>query len=181
MRRDYWNIKESKSVKLGRFETVYDTVILPNGNKTPYSYVKIKHGVCILPIEENNVYIIKQYRHAIKNWQWELPAGMIDENETPTDAAIRELKEETGFSVKNIDYYGYIYPSAGSTTEIIHLFCATCDYQSEQTLDESEEISIYKIKLSKLFEMIDNNEFLHSAGIILTLKYFYKKNNNISK
>ncbi|WP_257985125.1 NUDIX hydrolase [Bacillus sp. T33-2] len=79
----------------------------------------------MLPItQDNQVLCLKQYRHAIKSWQWELPAGMIDEGYTPIDTAKKELVEETGYAAREWQDLGSFYPSPGSTTEEIFLFAA---------------------------------------------------------
>ena len=61
-----------------------EKVTLPNGEEKDFSYLDFAKGVCILPItKDKEIICLKQYRHAIKSWQWELPAGMID---TESDA-----------------------------------------------------------------------------------------------
>ena len=75
---------------------------------------------------ENRILLQRQYRYPVRSWQWELPGGFVDPGETPEEAAARELKEETGYTVKALHSLGAFYPSFGSTNEKIWLFAAEC-------------------------------------------------------
>ena len=149
---------------LGRFTVVSDQVKV-NGKVCPYDYLEIKEGVCVLPIHENRVVTLKQYRYPIRSWQRELPGGFIELGETPEDAAKRELLEETGYLVKELISLGLFYPSFGSTNEKIHLFEAICSEQHEQQLDDSEVMNIEEIPCHEFEKMIFSGEFMHGAGL----------------
>jgi ADP-ribose pyrophosphatase len=142
-----------------------------DNKEQPYSYVKVKSGVCILPIVENEVIIIKQYRYSTERWSWELPAGMIDDGEESIDAAKRELTEETGYVADEIGYLGSVYPSEGYTNEVIYLYYAKCNNQIEQCLEATEQIKVYKKSFDVIHQMILNNEFKHGGGIAAIFKY----------
>src|SRR4051812_27271853 len=110
-----WKISSSETKKIDRFGVTIDQVILPNGEKKTFSYLNFAKGVCILPItEDQKVVCLKQSRHAMKSWEWELPAGMIDnESLPPIETAKRELEEETGYTAKHWLELGSFYPSPG--------------------------------------------------------------------
>ncbi|MGN0150283.1 MAG: NUDIX hydrolase, partial [Clostridia bacterium] len=78
-------------------------------------------------------YITKHHGYPIKSWSCEFAAGIIDEAETSVEAAVREVKEETGFIVDEIKSLGEFYPSFGATDEVIHLFyiLATFNYGNQ--------------------------------------------------
>ena len=99
---------ESKKMKAGRFTIVQDRVRV-NGHEQPYDYLEIREGVSILPIRDGNILLQRQYRYPVRSWQWELPGGFVDPGETPDEAAERELKEETGYSVKKLHSLGAFY------------------------------------------------------------------------
>ncbi len=84
-----WKIASSKRIKIGRFEITEEKIKLPEGQIFDYSYVDIKEGICILPIINNKIGLIKQYRHIMKSYEWEVPAGMIDEGEQAIETAKR--------------------------------------------------------------------------------------------
>ncbi|MCL6617357.1 MAG: NUDIX hydrolase, partial [Anoxybacillus ayderensis] len=115
---------------------------------------------------------IKQYRHSLKSWQWELPAGMIDKTDpSPMHAAKRELEEETGYRAEHWLELGSFYPSPGSTSEEIFLFAAAGLIPSEQKLESSEQIDIHKLTMDDLKTLIIQDEFKHGAGLAAITKY----------
>lgn len=168
-----WKMISSMKEKVDRFGVIKDNVILPNGEEKTFSYLDFAKGVCILPITENKeILCLKQYRHAMKSWQWELPAGMIDhELDSPLDTAKRELEEETGYKAEHWLDLGSFYPSPGSTSEEIHLFAAAGLSATEQNLENSEQIDVHKLPMEEVNSLIKNGEFKHGAGLAAILRY----------
>lgn len=155
---------ESQKTHIGRFTVVQDRVRV-NDCEQPYDYLEIKEGVCVLPIYREQVLLQKQYRYPIRAWQWELPGGFIDPGETPQEAAIRELKEETGYPALKIHSLGAFYPSFGSTDEKIHLFLAQCGEPGSPDREPGEALSVCKISLFDFQEMVRAGTFMHGAGL----------------
>lgn len=172
---EYYNIVASEKKELGRFEVIYD-VIEKNGHEHPYSYVKMKNGVGVLGFVEDSVILLHQYRYIWGKWLWEIPGGMVEENETPEEAAIRELEEESGFLVKSIQFLGTCYPSIGSTTEIQYLYAAECEGKCRQKLDSLERIKCSLVNLNEFERMIRTNEFCHGMGLAAWARYQEKEN-----
>lgn len=168
-----WKINNSTTNKIDRFNITIDDVILPNGDEKKFSYLDFAKGVCILPITvEGKVICLKQYRHAIKSWEWELPAGMIDTTDhSPIETAKRELEEETGYTAQHWLDLGSFYPSPGSTTEEIFLFAAAGLIPSEQSLENSEQIELHRLTMQELKTLVQNGEFKHGAGLAAILRY----------
>ncbi|WP_160725899.1 NUDIX domain-containing protein [Bacillus sp. USDA818B3_A] len=168
-----WKIKSSDKKKVDRFGITIDQVELPNGEEKTFSYLDFAKGVCILPItNDHEVVCLKQYRHAVNSWQWELPAGMIDsEGELPLDVAKRELEEETGYVAEHWLELGSFYPSPGSTTEEIFLFAAAGLTPTEQKLEASEQIELHYLQMEELKELVIKGEFMHGAGLAAILRY----------
>lgn len=176
MARPY-EVIESKREKHGRFELRQDK-ILKDGQWYPYSYIIIGEGVCVLPVYKGDVVVIQQYRHTIDSWEWEFPAGIIDAGEEPVNAAVRELKEETGFETQNIISLGSFYPSFGSTTELIHLFCIECALKGDSNLDQTELIKVETRSMDEIEQMINKGLFRMGAGLMAWYRYCNKKNNH---
>lgn len=129
-------------------------------------------GVMILPLtEENEVVILKQYRPAIGDYLYELPAGIIDKGESIETAAKRELYEETGLSC--IEYKEFIKPSYSSvgisdeTTAIVKM--KVSGEITNRNIEEDEEIEVMKIKLEEAKNFVKENNFSIKSAIILSL------------
>ena len=167
-----WQIKTRRVEKIDRFEITIDRVIVPNGEEKPFSFVNFTKGVCILPINtDNQVICLKQYRHAIESWQWELPAGMLEANRDPLDMAKQELQEETGYSAEEWISLGSFYPSPGSTSEEIFLFAANGLSKGEQNLESSEQIILHELPWDEVIKLIADGDFQHGAGLAAFARY----------
>ena len=162
-------ILKSDIKKQGRF-TVREDVLKGQKGEYQYSYIKIKSGVVVLPIYNGKIVTIRQYRHAFEDFLYELPAGVIDNGETPEETAIRELYEETGFK-DSADYLGSFYPSPGSTDEVIYLYSAKCTERQEQQLEYSEQIDVCLMDENEFSNKIIENKFLHGGALSAYLKY----------
>lgn len=157
----------------GRIFDVYvKKVSLPNGETSFRELVMHHGGVGILPVdEEENIYLVSQYRKAYEEDVTEVPAGKLELNEPHEEAARRELLEETGFVSYNMEYAGKIYPSPGYVNEVIHLYIAReLEYKGQQ-LDNGEFLNVRKVSYEKAMEMIENGEITDSKTVVLILKY----------
>ena len=163
----------------GRIIKLYnDEIRLPDGNKAYREYVKHPGGVCVVPLTENNeVICVKQYRYAHRRMFLEIPAGKLDyAGEDRREAALRELREETGALCETLTHIGDIVPSPAILTERISMYLAEGLTFTETEYDEGEFIEIVKIPLEKLVEMIMNGEIEDSKTQTAILKVWYLKN-----
>ncbi|MGC6367740.1 MAG: NUDIX hydrolase [Candidatus Marinamargulisbacteria bacterium] len=123
-------------------------------------------AVTILPFDSaDSIYLIHQYRKAIDQIIIEAPAGCIEPNEDPYDAAIRELKEETGFTSNKLIKVAEMFMAPGFCNEFMTLFLAT-DLTSGKTsfdFDESMELKSYSLK--DLKQMIRSYEIKDAKTI----------------
>ncbi len=168
-----WQIIQSKMVVNQKWCQVrQDEIELPNGKIIDDYFVYIKPDVAlILPITcEGDIVFVKQYRHAVGEFFIELPAGGFDpETERAEDAAIRELKEETGYVAHDIQKIETLYDKPGHDTNQIHLFLAkNVIKSSEQNLDITEEIEVVLIPQATVLEKIKSGE-ISVAGTIAAL------------
>ena len=137
--------------------------------KKNYYVLNITDSSVILPITKNNEFIIiKQFRESLDNYSLELPAGFIDENETPQQAAERELFEETGYISNEFIYLGIGRLMINRTNSVQHLFAAK---NINQKSKPKENIEVLKIKQTKLYDMILEDKFVQLSGQGLILKY----------
>lgn len=107
-----------------------------------YTYVKRPDAAAVLVLRDGYVLLVQQYRPSVGHWVLELPAGRIEPGEAPSEAARRELREETGYIARLWENLGWFYPSCGYTNEKIHLFKATHLEKGEPELDDGEDIEL---------------------------------------
>lgn len=165
---------KSEKIRVGRFEVVQDRVRV-NGHEQPYDYLEIREGVSILPVRNGNILLQRQYRYPVRSWQWELSGGFVDPGETPEEAAARELKEETGYSVKKLHSLGAFYPSFGSTNEKIWLFAAECGEAGDIDREPGEIIQMKEVTEEQFRELVAEGQFMHGAGLAAWARYLSRK------
>ncbi|MFI3207401.1 MAG: NUDIX hydrolase [Clostridia bacterium] len=156
----------------GRIITVHsDTISLPNGSTSKREVVKHGGGVCVVALDEqNNVYLVRQFRYPYKEAILEIPAGKLEKGEDPFEAMKREQQEETGtISEKYIDL-GKLYPTPGYCSEIIYMWLGRITGFTEQNLDEGEFLDVEKIPLDTLVKMIMNGEIKDAKTQVAILK-----------
>lgn len=156
-----------------------DEILLPNGNKGVREVVRHPGAVCVLPLtEDGEVIFVNQFRYALNKVTLEVPAGKLEKGEDPTEAALRELSEETGIEAKKIVPMGALYTTPALMDEIIYMYIATDLSQGEQHLDEDEFVNAIKIPLDKAVEMVMNGEIRDAKTQTMILKahkYFSNK------
>lgn len=112
--------------------------------------------VCIAAIDGGHVLLVEEFRRAVQSKVISLPAGLIDEaaaghtQETPIEAALRELREETGYSARSIEETASGPISAGMTTEQVTFFLAHDLKPGGQMLDAGEDITVHRVPLARL-------------------------------
>ena len=117
----------SQTIYSGRvFTVVSEQVQLPNGRKSTMDVVRHQSSVILIPMPDpEHVVLVRQYRHSINSWIWELPAGMLEPNEDAKTAARRECEEETGQVPAVVEEIGTFYPTPGYCDEKMIFFKLT--------------------------------------------------------
>lgn len=146
---------------------------LANNQEITREIVRAGEAVVVLPVRENGkVIMIQEERPAIGKKILGLPAGIIEKNEDPKKAALRELEEETGFRANSIKFMRSLYTTCGYSDEKIHYYLASNFTKTEQNLDKDEFIDVVEVPLVKLKEMLDNNELITGSVNIALMHYF---------
>jgi ADP-ribose pyrophosphatase len=133
-------------------------------------------------LNQSEVVLIKQYRHAIREFIWEIPAGTLDPRESPIDCAKRELVEEIGYSAHDWHQLGTITPLPGCSDERIHIFLASDLRPAEQQLEEDEMISVKAVKFDEALKMILTGEISDGktiSGLFLAFNWLKKNRPDI--
>jgi len=149
-------LKSQKKADFPLFKVFEDIVSLPNGLKLDYYWVEKIPVVVILPIVSNKILMVKQYRYPIKSDSLELPAGHMHSNETAKECAIRELKEETGFTAGKIEKILEYHPSTEYSNQIYHIFIADNLKKGESDREGYEIIDVELLKIETVIEKIMN-------------------------
>ena len=126
-------------------------VRLPDKRERDYSLVHHHDSVTIIPLEDDDsVIFVTQFRMGSESVLLELPAGTMDENETPLDCALREIREETGMAAGKIEHLGSFYLAPGYSSELNHVFLASELTDSPLEMDEDEFLNSRKIPLADI-------------------------------
>lgn len=144
-----------------------DQVQLPDGREGSREIVKHEGAVGILAMdEENNVWMVRQYRKPVERVLLEIPAGTLYHQEDPLECARRELREETGFSAKKWDKILSYFSAPGFCNEALHLFIATDLVAGETSLDGDEFLEAVKVPLPQAYELIFQGQIVDGKSII---------------
>lgn len=166
-----WEKLSSKYLVKEQWATLrVDTCRMPNGTLINDYYVLEYPGWvnAVALTEENEVILIKQYRHAAEKVILELPGGCIDAGESPEEAIKRELLEETGYQFSSIEQICTLYANPSTAGNITTSFIAKGGKKvQEQHLDGREEIEVLKVSLEELKKITFLNQFpqaLHASA-----------------
>ena len=166
-------VHEIKDIYNGKiFDVVVEKVTLPNGMTKNREVVRHPGAAAMVPLlDDGKVVLIKQYRHAVGEFLWEIPAGTLEPPEEPVECARRELVEETGYEASSLDILAQILPAPGYTDERIHIFLATGLTPAEQKLEDDEILKAEPTHFETALEMIKKGKIRDAktiAGLLLT-------------
>lgn len=152
MRREIW---AGKVVNLA-----VEDVVLPNGETTRLELMRHPGAAAAVPLhEDGSITILRQYRHAVGGWLWEVPAGKLDvPGEPPLECAKRELAEEAGLAAARWEKLGSIYTTPGFCDEIIHLYLARGLTPVATGHERDEVIEIHRMTLADALARIRAEE-----------------------
>ncbi|NWF63834.1 MAG: NUDIX hydrolase [Chloroflexi bacterium] len=164
-----WKILESRYIH-PRFRI--DKVELANGVVFEPVVFEFRNWANVVALTKNNeVVLVRQYRHGVKELSLEFPGGIVDDAEDPLEGARRELMEETGYSAGEIIEVGRIYPNPAIQHNT--LFCylaADVEPTGKQHFDETEELEICLVPLDELLNMVKRGEFKHALHVAVLFK-----------
>lgn len=169
-------IIESSTVFSGKFlKIIRDKIQYPDNSIFVYEYIKHPGATAIIAITDNNEIILeRQFRHSVELEMIEIPAGKIDDNEAELDAAIRELREETGYSAKNWTKLGECLPCIGYSNEKISYYLAENLSAGKKQLDNGEFIETFTLPIEECFKLAYSGKITDSktlSGLMLYKGY----------
>jgi ADP-ribose pyrophosphatase len=153
-----------------------DEVELQSGRKTQREFITHHGSAAIIPmLTDRQIILIKQYRYAVKNTLYEIPAGTMEAGETPVQCAHRELTEETGYTAKSLEKLIQFYPSPGISNELMYLFLAKDLEKVDKKPSSDETLEVVEAGIDDAIEMIRNGKIIDAktiCGILLCSQNF---------
>jgi ADP-ribose pyrophosphatase len=149
-----------------------DRVRFPDGSEGELEIIRHPGASAVVPFlsdprgEDPQVLLLRQYRYAADGYLFEIPAGRLDDGETPEACATRELKEETGCSARSIQRLTTIFTTPGFIDERIHLFLAEGLTQGEANKEKDEFAETVAMPLSRALTMIEQGEISDGKTIV---------------
>jgi ADP-ribose pyrophosphatase len=149
------------------FSVVVEEVTLPNGATKKREIIRHPGAAAMVPLlEDRRVVMVKQYRHAVGRFVWEIPAGTLEPGEDPLTCARRELVEEIGYEAGRLEKITEILPAPGYTDEHIHVFLATGLTPAEQQLEDDEVLDVEFVPLETALGMVRRGEIQDAKSIV---------------
>ncbi|NWF77738.1 MAG: NUDIX hydrolase [Chloroflexi bacterium] len=151
-----------------------DTVEKASGEKTTREVVEHSECVAIVPLDEqDNVLLVRQFRHVVDKFLLEIPAGGIDPGEELIDAVRRELQEEIGYFPQKIERLGGFYTIPGYGTEYLHCFLATDLVPARLVAEDTDEIELVRVPLNQIRQLIASGEICDGKSIAALLMLLF--------
>lgn len=175
-----WKTKKSTKIYDNSWITVHhDEVLTPGGTDGIYGKVHYKNkavGIVLLD-EELNSWIVGQYRYTIDAYSWEIPEGGCTTQQSPLEAAKRELKEETGISAKKWKELMCLHTSNSVCDEIAYIFLARELSFGPSEPEDTEELALKKLPFDDLVELVHNGSITDAMSVaaIMKVDYMIKK------
>ncbi len=152
-----------------------DRAISPrNGIEYEFYVLESAPWVNVIPLTpDDHVIMVRQYRHGIRDFTLEIPGGLVEEDDTPEQAAWRELREETGYSAKTMVSLGFVHPNPAIQNNKCYTYLAQGAYKvGSQAQDGAEDIEVLVYPLKEIPRLIKEGEITHSLVIVAFYRLF---------
>ncbi len=149
-----------------------DQVIRPDGQPGIYGVVHFKNrAIGVLPVDDDGrIWLVGQYRYTLDLYSWEIPEGGGPLDEPPEEAALRELREETGLVAEHLEFLGKVHLSNSVSDELGYLYRATGLTPGPNAPEGTEQLQVRRVEWSEAWEMLRRGEITDSLSVIALLK-----------
>ncbi len=146
---------------------------MSDGNVVQRDLIHYDGATVVLPVlSDGRIVLIRNYRFAVDETLWELPAGMLEAREDPEACAARELTEETGYTAGKLEKLGQFFTGPGTTDELMHSYLATDLTDGQQDLETYEEITVEVFCDADVRRMVRDGA-IHDAKTITALTLYW--------
>ena len=145
------------------FAVEVDRQRFPNGEEHEVTVVRHRPSVALVPIQDDGlVLLVRQYRASVARHLWEIPAGSVEEGESPDHAAVRECEEETGLRPGRIERIRSLFPAPGFCDEALIFYrvskLAPPPPDSPYRPDADEDIQVKAFTVTEARHMVERGE-----------------------
>ena len=167
------SLKSRDKVFVGRVLDVgVEVHEMPDRRRSEFEIIRHPGGAAILPVlPDGRVLLIRQFRPAIGEMVYEIPAGRLEPGESPGSCAARELTEEAGYAAAEILPLGSFWSTVGFCDERVYLFLGRALSAVEQQLEADEVISLCPMSIDEALNKISSGEILDSKTQLALLQY----------
>src|ERR1700726_2335388 len=147
---------DSRHIHTGRIiEVSTERLLYANGREYDLDFVRHPGAAAVVAVDAaDRVCLVRQYRHGITDFLWEIPAGKLDPGEAPQVCAVRELAEETGVAAKRWTSLGQFLPAPGIFSEVIHLYLAQDLDVGAAAPDADEDLELQWLPLNEAIDKV---------------------------
>jgi len=160
----------------GKVVNVYtETLKYANGREYALDFVRHPGAAAVVALDAaGRICVVRQYRHGVEDFLWEIPAGKLDRGETPDVCAVRELKEETGVSAGRWTSLGIYVPAPAIFDEVIHLYLARDLEVGAAAPDADEELDLEWLPLDSALGKIRSGEWNDGKTALALLRAHFQ-------
>lgn len=165
---------DRRLVYKGNILDVYeDDILTPNGKIAHWDFIGHKGAAAVVAVtDEGKLVMVRQYRNALDRETIELPAGARDYVGEPTlNCAVRELREETGYSAERVEYLMTLRTTIAYCDELIDIYVASGLKKGEQDLDEDEVVEVLEYDLEELCDMVYAGKLQDAKTVAAIMAY----------
>lgn len=179
MEKTEQNSTPVKTIYSGPIFDVVQKQMVFNGRSVVRDLVVHPGGAAISAVADGKILLVRQLRAGVEQFTLEIPAGMVDPEEDPKTAAIRELNEETGMEARDVTLLTAFWPTPGYDSEVIYVYEAKGLSQAKVRLemDDTEEIRIQWMPLDQAWQQVQSGEIRDGKTIIAILYALLQKKN----
>ena len=151
---------------------IENKVLNPAGKNGIYGVVHFKNkAIAVIPLDDdNNTWIVGQYRYTLNTYEWEVPEGGCPEGEDPVEGARRELEEETGLHAKQLDLIMEMELSNSVSDEISYTYLARGLSYVGSSPEETESLQVKKLPFEEVFQMVIRGEIKDALSVASIFK-----------